>query len=558
VRNQRLVPLLPLLVAVMSVGLADKALGRTCCKRDLGMMPVAMPAGQEVDLKNFFESMVIGPLLMPTVDCDCPTIDFYDHDALKEVYERYEKIDAAVRRRDHLPPVPSTSTPPEEVLHYLFVGTLTADHVTGKTKRECDPESPGDCWGGNLEGTFTFHVKLFDQHNKQTLNEGSVSWTGHILFDVGNRVKDLSKSLFLPLDKLIRDYERTPEGARVEVPNNTAQAGDTVSIKISDLRNEEGQPTQEWQRILVKVEKGKILNADSRLSEKEGGYYVFKAGKNAEVNVQYRAPDGCKPDKETLTVFNTCETRPKYEPGAKTELAKKEFNIVCDQWDVTITYTEDLGGTYEAAKGHKITVQRNYSGTFKARVKLIKNDGRTATYESKDAEAQIHDNYNHHSVMEECAWRGGFNGDKSGRVPIEVTFRLNTHNHTYHVGLGKWSGDGTTYTLGGNLFGTLPGCSGAWQQEISSIVLPRGWEKGEGPPSSRTWAPGQTSFTFQTSWDDYMTGIWPQGAPGPPPMLSGMVPAAYRLTYAPAVFDQARFPNMKIKKTLSWEIKRPN
>jgi len=35
------------------------------------------------------------------------------------------------------------------------------------------------------------------------------------------------------------------------------------------------------------------------------------------------------------------------------------------------------------------------------------------------------------------------------------------------------------------------------------------------------------------------------------------MPAAYRIVYHPLVYDWGKFPNMKIKKTLSWEIKRP-
>jgi len=518
----------------------------------LGMKHVAMPAGQEVDLTGFFETMVIGPLMMPSLNCDCPKIDFYDHDAMQEAYERANQIDAAVSRRDHLPPLPPMATAPEEHLHYIFVGTLTADQVTGKTPRECDPEYPEDCSGGNLEGTFTFHVQLLDQHNNRTVREGSTSWTGHILFDVGHRVEELSKSLFLPLDQLIRDYERTPESARVEVPNDTAQAGETTEIKVSELRNEEGRPTQDWQRIVVKVEKGTILNAEAKVE----GYYVIKVGTDPAVTVQYRAPDACQPDTETLTVFNTCEKRNTYEKFPKNEIKKKEFDIVCDQWDVTITYSEDLGGTYQETEEHKITVQRNYSATFKARVKFVEGDGRTATYESKDAEVQIQDNYNHHSMTDVCSWRGGFNGSKSGRAPVEVKFRLNTHNHTYHVGLGKWSGDGTTYTLSGNVFGSIPECSGAWQKEVTSVAVPLGWEKGEGPPESRTWAPGQTSFTFQNSWDDYGTGVWPDCSP-PPVNLNIFAITSYGLTYSRVVFDWGRSPQMKIKKSLSWEVTRP-
>jgi hypothetical protein len=519
-------------------------------------MHITMPQGQEDEagaVSTIFRGMVQGPLEKSTLNCDCPEFQWKSITALEDAYAQMQEIDAALQQRDHLPPLPPTTTTPEETLDYVFVGSISADRVTGKSKRECDPEHPDHCWGGDLEGTFTFHVKLLDQHHGQTLKEGSVSWTG-VLLEVGNRVEELSASLFLPLDQLIRDYERTPEGARVEVPNDTAQAGDTVSIKISDLRNEEGQPTQDWQRILVKIEKGKILNAKARYKE----YYVFEAGKSADVNVQYRAPDACKPDKETLTVFNTCVMNPKYDPHKRKELAKKEFNIVCDQWDVKITYTEDLGGTYSPGAKTKITVTRNYSVTFKARVKFVKADRRKATYRSDDSDIQFHDNYNSHTVQEVCGYRGGFTGNKSGRGPVPIHFTLNSHNHTYSFGMGSTRSDLVSYTLSGNLLGPHEQCTGIWQQEVqqqSGAVVPRGLEKGEGPPQNRTWTPGQESITGQASWEDYVVGAWPK--PATPPTHSLLMPQCYRIVYHPLVYDWGKFPNMKIKKTLSWEIKRP-
>jgi hypothetical protein len=520
-------------------------------------MPIALPDGQEQDagaVSTFFRGMVQGPLEMPTLNCDCPSFNWVNAKAMKAAYIQMQKIDAALRRRDHLPPLPPTTTTPEEDLDYVFVGSITADQVTGKTKRECDPESPGDCWGGNLEGTFTFHLKLLDHHNSKTVKEGSTSWSGHIWLDVGNRVEELSKSLFLPLDTLIRDYERTPERARVEVPNDTAQAGDSVTIKLSELRDEEGRPTQAWQRILVKVEKGKILNAETKIKE----FYVFRAGEQGAVAVQYRAPDGCKPDKETLTVFNTCEKKKKYDPSPKNEIAKKEFNIICDQWDVKITYSEDLGGTYNPGGKTKVTVTRHYSVTFKARVKFVKADGRKATYRSDDADIQFHDNYNSNTVHEVCSYRGGFTGNKSGRVPVPIQVAFNSHNHTYSFGMSSTKSDLVSYRLSGNLLGPNEQCTGIWQQEVqqqSQAVVPRGLEKGEGPPENRTYAPGQLSITGQASWDDYMTGAWP--TPGTPPTHSLLMPPSYRLVYLPLVYDWGKFPNMRFKKTLSWEIKRP-
>jgi hypothetical protein len=522
-------------VAACLLAVPPAAAQENCCLRKVWTAPFTLPPGDAVNWSMHFASAFDDAFHQVLAHSRCPVIVKFSGDTINH--------------------------------DYRFVGVVSPE---GRAQAGAD---------GNLRGTFTETVRLIDpDHGDAVLREARVSWTGMLKEGLNHQVSqyepstnsrnqswvnptgELSKQ-FLDIDALIYDYERKPQLCRITLEGSSStivQAGETVTVRLSEIFDHQSRPSQTWQRIVIHPDKGRLLNCTRRSQNPDD--CVFEAG-SGTFEFAYQAPDNCKISTDTLTVYNSCEKRSRSHPLGDTApeetIATKTFDVTCDRWDVKITYTEDLGGTYEAAKGHKITVQRNYSGTFKARVKLIKNDGRTATYESKDAEAQIHDNYNHHSVMEECAWRGGFNGDKSGRVPIEVTFRLNTHNHTYHVGLGKWSGDGMTYTLGGNLFGTLEGCSGAWQQEISSIVLPRGWEKGEGPPSSRAWAPGQTSFTFQTSWDDYMTGIWPQGAPGPPPMLSGMVPAAYRLTYVTAVFDWGRNPNMKIKKTLSWEVTRP-
>lgn len=502
-----------------------------CCQRDVYTAPFTMPAGDSEKWGGFASGDATSPLFRGTLQgTACPL----------EVWITGRKANP----------------------DYRFDGEVTTEGLV-----QTDDV-------GHLHGTFVAKLRLVDpDHDNALLREATVTWRGTLTDGFNQKVYKYEPSTnslnpswqdrtgelgkqFFDIQDLIYNYEGKPQKCAVRIPegNESVESGKTITINLVDVIDHQGRRPPAWQRVLVKVEKGKILNA----VEKWDDFYVFKVEASGGLAVQYQAPDDCKPGKETLTVWNTCSKRKdgSDRSGGHFQLAKKEFNIVCDQWDVKITYTEDLGGTYNSG-ATKITVKRSYSGTFKARVKLIKTSSTTATYESRDAEVQIHDNYNHHTAREECSWRGGFNGNKSGRGPVPIHFTLNTHNHTYHVGLGKWSGDGASYTLGGNLFGTSQGCSGAWQQEISSIVLPRGWEKGEGPPANRTWAPGQTSFTFQTSWDDYMTGIWPQWAVAPPPALSVMMPIVYRLVYVPLVYDWGKFPNMKIKKTLSWEITRP-
>ena len=501
-----------------------------CCTREIYTAPFTMPAGDSERWSRFASGDATSPLHDGTLQgTGCPL----------EVWIVVRKAGS----------------------DYRFEGEVTTEGLVQTDEF------------GNLHGNFIAKLRLVDpDHGNEVLKEAKTTWSGTLTDGFNHRVYTYEPSTdslnpswqdrtgelgreFFDIQDLIYNHEGKPQLCAVRMPEGfeSVESGKTVTINLTDIIDHQGRRPPYWQRVLVKVEKGEILNAD----EKWNDFYVFKVRESGDVAVQYRAPDACRPDTETLTVWNTCtKSEDGSHEGGNFQIAKKEFDIVCDQWDVTITYSEEVGGTYDYSDEHKITVQRNYSATFKARVKLVERDTRTATYESTDAEVQIQDNYNHHSVSDPCSWRGGFNGSKGGRVPAEVKLRLNTNNHTYHVGLGKWSGDGATYTLSGNVFGGVPQCSGAWQKEVTSVALPRGWEKGEGPPESRTWAPGQTSFTFQNSWDDSMAGIWPDCGP-PPATPHFMVRPAYMLTYTPLVFDWGRFPQMKIKRLLSWEVTRP-
>ena len=371
-RHQDTICLIVLMGVLLALSASEGA-AETCCHRELAMRPIAMPEGQEQQesLSTFFQGMVIGPLEMPTLDDKCPDFDFVSYAAMQDAYRLAREVFAATRRRDGLPPMPPTVAAPEQDLDYVFVGEITADEVTGKTPRECDPEYPEDCRGGFLEGTFTFRVKLVDHHRGQTLKEGSVSWTGHLWLDVGNRIEELSKSLFLPLDEIVREYERIPETAAVALPTEAVGAGETVTISLSDLFDHRGQQTQPWQRLLIKVEKGTILNGEQDQQAKEG-YHVFRAGSDGIVRVQYRAPEECVPQQETLTVYNTCnkgenkaDFRAKSYP--QTLLATQDFDIVCDQWELEIEYHEQVSYTTREQHGDA-TLEEHISGTLDYRI----------------------------------------------------------------------------------------------------------------------------------------------------------------------------------------------
>jgi hypothetical protein len=127
------------------------------------------------------------------------------------------------------------------------------------------------------------------------------------------------------------------------------------------------RPTHRWQRVLVKVEKGTILNAEERW----GAFYVFRAGDGARAELQYRAPDDCSATTDTLTVFNTCMKREGITGDEKYQIATKTFEIACDQWELELAYHEEISHDSKEVKiegDTTITWEDHITGTLDYRI----------------------------------------------------------------------------------------------------------------------------------------------------------------------------------------------
>ena len=362
----------------------------TCCTRQLAMMPIDMPVGQKTDLNAFIEGLVIGTLMDQTLglmaampEASCPEIEFYDIEAKVRAQQLADAIAAAAaRQRNWTVPEPWPA-PPEWDLDYIFRGTLKADRVTGASEWVCEEGyDPGTeyCTGGHLQGSFTFTLKLLDHHHGDAiLSEGSVSWSGSILEGLGfwrEGGADASPirllvNAFMPLQTLIKEYERIPETATIALPTDVVGAGETVTVTLSDLLDEAGRQTQPWQRLLVRVEKGTILNGENDQEVTEG-YHVFRAGPEGVARVQYRAPAECVRQREILKVHNTCNKvenkgDAKASSAPSTELARQEFEIVCDRWELEIAYHEQVSYNNREERGDA-TWEDHITGTLDYRI----------------------------------------------------------------------------------------------------------------------------------------------------------------------------------------------
>lgn len=144
---------------------------------------------------------------------------------------------------------------------------------------------------------FDLYLQLVDIRRAHVVKsvEGSVTE----MEDYREVIGQLLKS-FMPLNELIYDYEKIPETFLIEPEQEKIPAGEEMTINLNDIFDGKGRPAQSWQFVLVKCDKGNILNG---VPERDGEYHRFLVGDQAIVELQYKAPDECKNQTETIQVY---------------------------------------------------------------------------------------------------------------------------------------------------------------------------------------------------------------------------------------------------------------
>ena len=293
-----------------------------CCEKSAGVLPVPMPAEQTAyDYGGWIAGDFASALMEPMGDCPRP-VDIMSYQGSQDL----DRMVDAIGKACGAAPDPQTKQIRAQMhgleVDYLFMGTLTAN---------AQPDSDG-----NLEGNFSLTMQLIDNcPSRQTVvQDGSTSWNGTIA-DGGGEIKTMGET-FMPLDDIIYDYERTPVSCDIQPEKERIKPGETMMITLNNIVDGKGGTPQPWQPLLVKAEKGEILNG-----RENGDYHVFEVG-SGSVEVEYRGPEEC-PDgkKDKITVENSCTTCPdrfvNFIP--EEEIGSKEIEINCD---MQIEYNHNL------------------------------------------------------------------------------------------------------------------------------------------------------------------------------------------------------------------------
>jgi len=299
-------------------GSADQgSSGQTCCWREVGTLPPTMPTGQIDDWGGLIVD-AISSQHMDVSYTQCPLrVDFSNS---------------------------------KSWMDYQFQGQIIVNEQTGFIESS-----------GNILGSFTFKLQLVDLHRGKVVKEGQISWVGEStnrvigerkLFGIGagfDQIKELSAS-FKPLPEIIHDYERLPEKATLELEKDHIPAGEKMTIRLKDIVDYKNRPSQSWQWVIVKAEKGQIEMGNNGRDAGEGAV-AFEVGKDGAIDFDYKAPDKCDKDtehKDTITVYNSCNNDPRTAGSFPKEkvIATKSFDIDCTGWllEATYTYGESCSG----------------------------------------------------------------------------------------------------------------------------------------------------------------------------------------------------------------------
>jgi hypothetical protein len=173
------------------------------------------------------------------------------------------------------------------------------------------------------------------------------------------------------LSPILKEFEKRPATCEVNIPSpeEFCDKG-TGEIVLTGFKDSGGKTSREFNRIVVSIYKGEILNGED--SDYGPDYKVFTVGQG-EVKIEYRPPAEKDDGYEWLRVYNSCDILPdgKY-PMSRTQpdnlIIDQHFPIICGFYQGTITvvkkwdYTKDHGkGSTRYTGSQTVT----YTGLFK-------------------------------------------------------------------------------------------------------------------------------------------------------------------------------------------------
>ena len=325
------------LVALISMAVSPTLLhaeDEFCCTRCILFAPVEMPPEQEADASFSLGCSFYAGIDLKNHRFDCP-IKLEDYDPMGRAMgkDMLDKID----RVSGLEPDQGMEEQFKgyKGLEYVFFSQLSLDRIDEIRPGKWEEGYAGDpdYTPAEAMGNYSITIQLMNVQFDELVWQGYTVWNGSadgVDMNVFlNAVEELGKTMSPTIDKLIYDYERVPMNCEIEMEQDQVEAGKEVTIRLTDLTDYKGRSPKRWQRLVITLEHGEILNATRCYEDLKE--WALEVGEG-DIDLRYVAGQVCHEETETITVYNSCDWGGPHRPlnftNAKKKLADKQFTII--------------------------------------------------------------------------------------------------------------------------------------------------------------------------------------------------------------------------------------
>lgn len=252
-----------------------------------------------------------------------------------------------------------------------------------------------------------------------TSDRPTFTFNGHL-----NRMFRNPRAVFrqsVPLDvHVLNEFEKRPYDCDIRPEREEVIPGEEIKVEISNIRDIQGQPSREFNRLVLQSVHGEIVEgADLAV---DPSLKAFQVGEG-QINFTYRAPGGSSEEEvseDTIYVYNACEILdPKMVPleltTLKDKIAEKKITITKKRPVLEINF--NVNSEFEASgQTYYSTSSSNFSGTIRFYLKLS---------DSHTDDGEIHQSYES-TQCEVTGFHGSLKGFKKswlsdGQTRTEVS-----------------------------------------------------------------------------------------------------------------------------------------
>jgi hypothetical protein len=162
------------------------------------------------------------------------------------------------------------------------------------------------------------------------------------------------------IEEIIDKFEKRPDNCQMKLEEEVVKLGQVIEIELSDFKDVMGETSREFNRVMLKVLHGKILNGMP--SKDSDDLRIFKVGEEP-IKIKYQAPDNCDATEDSLIINSTCDILDEErEPYADTELEEQiqseAIPLFCPGVFVTMTRSVRKSSHWDRKERGKIDRSR--------------------------------------------------------------------------------------------------------------------------------------------------------------------------------------------------------